>query len=89
MSDVIGRAEKLSRVRDALKKRLPLATITTNDDANPATPMIVKAEWSGGRIWKVVRADSISTSIEEFVSRASAVLEKYQASALRDSEQPQ
>lgn len=76
------RTENLATVRQVLQKRFPKATFTTNDDANPATPMIVKATWAGGRIYKVARADSITTPVDVFVQKAADLFERFQSNAV-------
>jgi len=81
------RSENLAQVRHALQKRFPRAELTTNDDANPATPMIVKASWSGGRIHKVARADSINTPVDVFVQKAGDLFERFQANAIPSRDQ--
>lgn len=73
------RADQLLAVREALSAKFPKATFTTNDDANPATPMMVRAEWGNGRIVKTVRANSARSTTDEFLSKAIALLEPFQA----------
>lgn len=72
------RAEQLAVVRKVLSAAFPTAEITTNDDANPATPFVVKLSWNSGRIIKTVRADSPSATPEQFLSKAQPLLERFQ-----------
>lgn len=76
----VSRAEGLARVRRVVAKAFPGATVTTNDDANPATPMAVTATWRRGTIIKAVRADSIRSTLEEFEARAISILTAFQTS---------
>lgn len=82
MDQPISRSDQLAMVRTALKVKFPKAAFTTNDDANPATPMSVRAEWGNGKIVKTVRADSPTATAEQFLSKAIAVLEPFQADAV-------
>lgn len=77
-----SRAEQLAQVRKDLKAKFPAATFSTNDDANPATPMTVRAEWGNGKIAKIVRADSPSSTVQQFVSKVIAVLTPFEADAV-------
>jgi hypothetical protein len=72
------RAEILAGVRATLVRTFPKAQFTTNDDANPATPMTVTASWKAGRIVKVVRADSITSTPDEFIEKATRLLSGFQ-----------
>lgn len=74
------RPQALAKIQAALKRRFPAATITTNADMNPATPMAVTAAWGHGKIVKAVRADGINVSPDDFLAKAVPVLEKFQAS---------
>lgn len=77
-----SRADQLAQVRKDLKTKFPSALFSTNDDANPATPMTVRAEWGNGKIVKTVRADSPSSTVEQFLRKVVAVLEPFQADAV-------
>jgi len=79
MDAVASRVGQLAQVRGALAEKFPFATFTTNDSANPATPMTVRAEWGNGKVLKLVRADSPSSTVEQFLSKVIAVLEPFQA----------
>lgn len=82
MDQPISRADQLANVREALKVKFPKASFSTNDDANPATPMSVRAEWGNGKTVKTVRADSPTSTAEQFLSKAIRVLEPFQADAV-------
>jgi hypothetical protein len=77
--ETTSRADQLAEVRRDLGKKFPKAKFFTNDDANPATPFIVRAEWGNGKVIKTVRADSPRSTVQEFLSKAVAVLEPFQA----------
>lgn len=73
-----SRAEQLGIVREAVKAKFPTAEITTNDDANPATPMTVTARWRHGTIIKAVRADTLQISASDFAAKAISKLSAFQ-----------
>lgn len=73
------RADQLGLVQKRLEAAFPAAAFSTNTDANPATPMTVRVSWGNGRIIKTVRADSPSDTAEKFLSKAIALLERFQA----------
>lgn len=74
----LSRPEQLAQVRKVLRDKFPKAKFSTNDDANPATPMTVTASWNNGRILKTVRADSPTSTPDQFASKAIAVLAPFQ-----------
>lgn len=74
----LTRADALKIIRQKIAKEFPGATVTTNDDANPATPMAVTCTWRRGTIVKAVRADSIRSTLEEFEARAISILTAFQ-----------
>lgn len=78
----LSRTDQLTQVKLALKRTFPKATFSTNDDANPATPMTVRAEWGNGRIKKIVRADSSTSTVEDFLRKATAILKPFEAEAV-------
>jgi hypothetical protein len=78
MEQLISRVDQLAQVRAALKKKFPKATFSTNDDANPATPISVRVEWGNGKVIKTVRADSPTSTVEQFLSKAIRVLEPFE-----------
>jgi hypothetical protein len=79
MEELLTRAGQLAKIRKALQEKFPRATFSTNDDANPSTPMSVRAEWGNGRIIKTVRANSPRSTADEFLSKAISLLEPFQA----------
>ncbi|WP_298800119.1 hypothetical protein [uncultured Devosia sp.] len=74
----LSRTEQLGKARAELERRFPSATFHTNDDANPSTPMSVRAEWGNGRVKKVVRANSPRDTVDQFVSKVTAVLAPFE-----------
>lgn len=84
MEENSSRADQLASVRAQLERKFPAATFTTNDDMNPATPMTLRAEWGNGKVIKVVRADSPSSTVQDFVRKAVAVLTPFQANNVPD-----
>lgn len=78
MEKTRSRADELGLVRAKLRAAFPAASFTTNDTANPATPMNVRATWGNGSIIKSVRADSPSSTVEQFLKKALPVFERFQ-----------
>ena len=78
MAQQLSRAEALAQVRRAVALKFPGAAITSNDDANPATPMAITATWRRGTIVKAIRAESIRSTPEEFSQRAGHLLAVFQ-----------
>lgn len=78
----MARPDDLALVRAELGEKFPAATFTTNDDANPATPMGVTASWANGRILKTVRADSISSSVQDFIAKAVRIIGPFESNAV-------
>lgn len=85
---VVSRADQLALVRKHLKMAFPDANFVTNDDANAATPMSVRAEWGNGRYVKAVRADNLSSTAQDFLSKAKSVLEPFQAANIPARHKP-
>lgn len=73
----LTRAEALAEVRAHLAKAFPKAEIQTNEDANPATPFVVRLSWNAGRISKVVRADSPLSTVQQFLNKAMPAFERF------------
>lgn len=86
--EVISRTDQLALVRKHLKAAFPDANFFTNDDANAATPMSVRAEWGNGRYVKAVRADGLSSTAQDLSSKAKAVLEPFEKENIPSRHKP-
>lgn len=75
MSLVQEREERVSFLRDALKAKFGNVGIWTNDDMNPATPIVTRVTFPGSRI-HTFRAWTLKQTKEELAKDAISFLEK-------------
>lgn len=72
------RAERINYLRERLTKEFDGVKVWTNDDMNPATPIVARVTWPGQRT-HTFRAWTLRQTKEELASDAIAFLAKQRA----------